>query len=71
MKRFQMGLRLLLLLMALLAAVFAWLGVSAPLLGFAVATALFLVFTHRNNIRKMREGREYRFEKIMLRNWFR
>ncbi|MND08363.1 hypothetical protein D3C83_309300 [compost metagenome] len=51
--------------------VFLWLDAPAPLLGFAVATASFLVFTHRNNIRRMREGREYRFEKIMLRNWFR
>ena len=51
--------------------VFLWLGASGPLVVFAVLTALFLMFTHRNNILKMREGREYRFEKIMLRNWIR
>lgn len=51
--------------------VFLWLDAPPPQLGFAVATAVFLVFTHRNNIRKMREGREYQFQKIMLRHWFR
>jgi hypothetical protein len=29
------------------------------------------VFTHRSNLRKMRLGSEYRFERAMLRNWFR
>lgn len=51
--------------------VFLWLDASPPQLGFAVLTAVFLVFTHRNNIRKMREGREHQFQKIMLRHWFR
>ena len=51
--------------------VFLWFDASSPLIAFAVATALFLLFTHRNNIRKMREGREYRFDKAMLRNWIR
>jgi len=46
-----------------------WLG--APLLEvvFGVAVALFLLFTHRNNIRAMRDGSEYTFERVRLRNW--
>lgn len=32
----------------------------------ACALALFLVFTHRSNITKMREGREHRFERARI-----
>lgn len=34
---------------------------SPALLAFTVLLALFLVFTHRGNIRKLRDGTEYRF----------
>ncbi len=33
---------------------------------FLVALALFIVYTHRGNIRRLREGRENRLEKAML-----
>lgn len=42
-------------------------GGSAPdLLGFAVALALFLVFTHRSNLRRLARGNEHRFHKVWL-----
>jgi acyl phosphate:glycerol-3-phosphate acyltransferase len=50
---------------------FVWLEARPAQLGFACAVALFLLFTHRSNLRKMRLGTEYRFERVMLRNWFR
>jgi acyl phosphate:glycerol-3-phosphate acyltransferase len=50
---------------------FLWLEAGPAQSVFAVAVALFLVFTHRSNLRKMRLGSEYRFERAMLRNWFR
>lgn len=37
-----------------------------PLFGFLIALALFIVYTHRENIRRLREGRENRLEKAML-----
>jgi glycerol-3-phosphate acyltransferase PlsY len=48
-----------------------WLEAPAAQIGFAVGLAAFLVFTHRSNIRNMLAGRENRFERAMLRNWFR
>ena len=36
------------------------------LLGFLVFLALFIVYTHRDNIQRLREGRENRLEKAML-----
>ncbi len=48
-----------------------WLQAAPAQLWFAISLALFLVFTHRNNIRKMIQGSEYRFDKAMFRNWFR
>jgi len=56
---------------ASLVPVFLWLGAEPVALVFAIAVALFLLFTHRGNVRKMRLGSEYRFERAMLRNWFR
>ncbi len=50
---------------------FLWLKAEPAQLVFALALALFLLFTHRVNVRKMRLGSEYRFERAMLRNWFR
>lgn len=37
-----------------------------PLLGFAVATALLVIFTHRGNVRRMRSGVEPRARKLWL-----
>jgi len=48
-----------------------WLKAGPAPLSFAITVALFLLFTHRKNVRKMRSGDEYRFERAMLRNWFR
>ena len=49
---------------------FLWMdGVGGPL-WFGIALAIFIIFTHRSNIRDMLNGTEYRFEKIMMRNWF-
>ena len=47
-----------------------WLDAPREQLAFAIAVALFLVFTHRSNIRAMLAGREYRFERVRLVNWF-
>jgi glycerol-3-phosphate acyltransferase PlsY len=49
----------------------AWLDVAREVIVFGVAVALFLVFTHRKNIRAMLDGSEYRFERVRLRNWIR
>ena len=49
---------------------FIWLDGSRAQVMFAVAVALFLVFTHRKNIRSMMDGTEYCFEKARIRNWF-
>jgi acyl phosphate:glycerol-3-phosphate acyltransferase len=48
-----------------------WLEAPAPLVGFGVLLAAFIVFTHRGNIGKMLNGTEYRFERARARNWFR
>lgn len=40
--------------------------VDEPLLIYAAAMALYLIYTHRSNIRRMREGRENRNPKVML-----
>ncbi len=49
---------------------FLWMdGASGPL-WLGIALAVFLIFTHRSNITDMLNGTEYRFKKIMLRNWF-
>jgi glycerol-3-phosphate acyltransferase PlsY len=48
-----------------------WLDAPAPMVGFGVLLAAFLVFTHRSNIRKMIAGNENRFERARARNWFR
>ena len=43
-----------------------WLGVSNGILYLGIALALFMVFTHRSNIRKMLNGEEYCFEKARI-----
>jgi glycerol-3-phosphate acyltransferase PlsY len=50
---------------------FFWLEASGARILFAAAIALFIVFTHRSNIAGMRDGREYRFQRIWIRNWLR
>ena len=52
--------------------VFAWrsFGVGSPFFGFSVAMLLFVIFTHRSNIVRMRQGTEDRKRSIMLfRRW--
>jgi glycerol-3-phosphate acyltransferase PlsY len=49
---------------------FFWLQTSVPELVFAIALALFVVFTHRGNLRKLMKGTEHRFEKARIKNWF-
>jgi glycerol-3-phosphate acyltransferase PlsY len=36
------------------------------LMMFSVAVAVFLLFTHRDNIKKLRAGTEYRFERVHI-----
>ncbi len=44
----------------------SWAMNNQMLMGFSAVLALFLLFTHRENIRKLRQGTEYRFERIYL-----
>jgi glycerol-3-phosphate acyltransferase PlsY len=45
----------------------AWLfDAGPPVLGYAVIVALFLVFTHRSNLARLRAGTEARFERVRL-----
>lgn len=55
------------MLAATAAAVYALLvtGLS-PLFWFALAMAAFMVFTHRANVQRLRDGSENRFEKVMI-----
>ena len=50
---------------------FLYLGASEQTLWFGILLALFIVFTHRSNIRNMLDGTEYHFQKIWIKNWFR
>lgn len=43
-----------------------WTQVDPARLWFALAIALFLVFTHRSNLQRLRQGNESRFDKIRL-----
>ena len=47
-------------------------ALDAPraLLVFSVAIALFMTFTHRANLRRLRAGTENRFNKVRLAHWF-
>lgn len=49
---------------------FLWMDGVDGLLWFGIALAIFIIFTHRSNIRGLLNGTEYRFEKAMIRNWF-
>jgi len=42
----------------------AWWMNNQALMIFSAVLALFLLFTHRSNIRKLRDGTEYRFERV-------
>ena len=45
----------------------AWAGAAEPArMGFAVALALFLAFTHRGNLQRLRAGNEARFERARV-----
>ncbi|MFN2301784.1 MAG: glycerol-3-phosphate 1-O-acyltransferase PlsY [Gammaproteobacteria bacterium] len=45
-------------------------GIASPLGVFAVAMTVFIIYTHRSNIQRMRAGSEHRFERLMLlRRW--
>ena len=39
---------------------------NAALLGFCAAIEIFVVFTHRGNIARMRAGNEHRVERLWL-----
>ena len=43
-----------------------WLISDPAALVFSVVLALFLLFTHRGNMRNLRAGTEYRFERVYL-----
>jgi glycerol-3-phosphate acyltransferase PlsY len=53
-----------------LAPALAWLGAPGSYVVFGVLLAVFIVFTHRSNIRNMLHGTEHRFERARIRNWF-
>ena len=42
------------------------LDISNQLMGFGIACAVLIIFTHRSNIKRMIEGTENQFEKIMI-----
>ena len=42
----------------------AWSMNNMTLMAFSAVLALFLLFTHRDNMRRLRNGTEYRFERI-------
>ncbi|HKJ16014.1 MAG TPA: glycerol-3-phosphate 1-O-acyltransferase PlsY [Xanthomonadales bacterium] len=48
-----------------------WLEAPRAQWVFGLAVALFLIFTHRNNIRAMINGSEHKFERVRVHNWFR
>jgi glycerol-3-phosphate acyltransferase PlsY len=48
-----------------------WQGGSAELVLFCCVIALFMTFTHRSNLSRLRAGTENRFEKVRVVNWFR
>lgn len=41
-------------------------GYAAPLFWFGLVMALFIVYTHRGNIRRLAAGKENRFTRVML-----
>jgi glycerol-3-phosphate acyltransferase PlsY len=51
---------------ALVAAVWFWEPSNWPMLLFCIVLALFIVFTHRSNIARMRAGNENRVRRLWL-----
>jgi len=51
---------------ALVVAVYMLEPNNVPLLGFCVAVTVFIVYTHRSNIARIREGRENRVRRLWL-----
>lgn len=43
-----------------------WFMNNSLLMTFSLVVAFFLLFTHRSNVRKLRAGTEYRFERIYI-----
>ena len=48
-----------------------YLGSSQALVLFTVVIALFMTFTHRGNLKRLRQGSENRFERVIIANWLR
>lgn len=63
------GLATILAAISLVPAFFRW-GGSEFAIWFSVTLALFIVLMHHSNIRNMLNGSEYRFEKVLIKNWF-
>ena len=47
-----------------------YLGVSDGLLVFTICLAVFMTFTHRANLKRLKSGNENRFERARIINWF-
>ncbi len=47
-----------------------YLSGSSSLVAFCLAIALFMVFTHRGNVRRLLTGTENRFDKVRIASWF-
>jgi glycerol-3-phosphate acyltransferase PlsY len=60
------GLATMLSGLALVAAVYVFEPNNAPLLIFCVCVSLFVIFTHRSNIARMRSGQENRVRRLWL-----
>ena len=50
--------------------VFAMSATGPELLWLANGAALFIIWTHRSNIRDLLNGTEYRFDRALVGNWF-
>lgn len=48
-----------------------WRGEPPEVVTFCVAVALFMIFTHRSNLKRLVAGTENRFEKARIASWFR
>ena len=60
------GLATMLAGVALVAAAVAWEPHNVPVLAFCVAVTLFVIYTHRSNIARMRAGEENRVRRLWL-----
>lgn len=50
----------------------AWfMGAEPQIVAYGMVLGLFMAFTHRENFRKLIAGKEHRFERARLVNWFR